>query len=191
MRQETGHSFGERRCELQALTCDRVDEAEVLSMEGYPVEPLHQRGQLRTLDTGSGPAPIGVIPDDGVAQEGQVNPDLMGSTSLKPRLKVGEAREAIENHKAGDGSLSLADGTDRHPDPITRAATNWRLDDAGGPPERAVDDGDVAPRHVSRRKLSHQGLVRASMLGNHEEAGTAFVEAMDDPWTTRASHACH
>lgn len=75
-----GQLLGERGVKLDLLALGRVDEAQVGGVQGQP-RRRDLTGPIRAVDR---------VSQHGVAQEGEVDPDLVRSTGAELRLHDGQ-----------------------------------------------------------------------------------------------------
>ena len=97
-------------------------------------------------------APVHGIADDRMTDMGEVNPNLMGSSSLQrnaEQVTIIEPRNAM--HRRSRGS---AGRDDRHPLPVSRVAGDWRIDDLPVSLDVSPTECRVGPFDVVRRDRS-------------------------------------
>ena len=82
------HVWRDRRGKCDLFRRSRMHEGEPVSVEGLAVELFH-RVPEDEVRNGPGPVLSSVqgVAEDGMADRGQVNPDLVGPARLRPDLK--------------------------------------------------------------------------------------------------------
>src|SRR6185437_154781 len=119
LRQELGQIGRERRLEDHPLTCRGMDELQMGGVE----ELARRQRQLR-------PA-IDSITDDGMADRGQVDANLVGAARLELQLQQRASPRLAQDLEAGARLASAVDLADqRHPLAVAGIAANRRVNDA-------------------------------------------------------------
>ena len=150
-----------------------VGEAEDLGVEGLAVE--------LGLAAGAVGVAVALVADDGVADGGEVEADLVGAAGFEPDGEQGgDGSEAFDDAIMGDGvdaevvaagdSVALALAADDQ-----GAADGGLL--AG---DDALDDGEVLALHLVLAEEGLKGVEGLGRLGEGERAGGFLVEPVDD-----------
>ena len=144
-----------------------MDEAQPHGVEALALEPRH--GLFRPVDG---------VSQDGVAQVGHVDPDLVGAAGLQTAADVGEAGVAGDDLPMGDGPAAIRDH--RHLLPVPFVPSNGGVHGAGVLPEVAHHDALIGPGQAVVRELGGELLVGEVVLRRDDEARGVPVDAVDD-----------
>ncbi len=140
--------------EFKSRVGDRVSEAEGPGVKGQSAKISNKVAKLRDLDGPSGPtASIGLITDYRDAQVGQMDPDLVGPSSLEASFEVGEAFERLQHGKVGDRRLPLPGGADGHAEAVSRVTSDRGFDHPLSVRESAMNQGVIASLDAPHLKL--------------------------------------
>jgi hypothetical protein len=124
---------------------------------------------------------IEFVADDGSANVGEVNPDLVGAAGEQPQPERGVLGKPLQYRELG---YRLAPGdTDPHaPGPLGVPAER-RLDPAVFLSEASFDQGPVLASHGPGPKLAGQVPVGLLRPGQYQQPAGAPIEAVNDPGT--------
>ena len=145
-----------------------VPEAELAGVETLGALP-----QLRLF------VAVDQIAQNGVADVGHVDPDLVGPSRLQTAADMGVAPVALHHFPVGHGFFGVAGG-DGHLLPVGGVPADGGVDGAGVLPEGAADDGFVGPRHGVVLELGGQHGVGQIVFGDSQQSAGVLVDAVDD-----------
>ena len=119
------------------------------------------------------------VPQDGVAQVGQVDPDLVGPAGLQAALQMGVAGEALQHRPVGDGPLARH-VVHRHALPVGLVPGDGQVHGACVLLEAPHRHRLILPVEGVVLELVGQGQVGRVVLGGDEQAAGVPVDAVDD-----------
>lgn len=127
---------------------------------------------------GAGAAVEGVA-GDGVADVGEMDADLVGAAGADLDLEEGVMGKALEDAVSG---VSGAAGGEAggHAGAAEGVAGDGGVDGAGFEADGALDQGEVGFADFARGELVGEVAVSGVGAGDEEDAGGAFVEAVND-----------
>ena len=114
--------------------------------------------------------------------------DLVGAAGVDADAEEGGAVEALLDPPRG-ACLPPAGGAHRHLLPVDRVAADRGVDLARGPGGHAEHEGEVLLLDRPAGELPDEGAVGLVVLGDHQEAGGALVEPVDDARAEDAADA--
>jgi hypothetical protein len=165
--------------ELAALAGDRVVEGQPPGVESLPRE-VAAGGAVARIREGAPLAPrVDRIADDGVADVGHVDPDLVGAAGYRAALDEGGPGEAFDDPVEGAGLPPARDH--RHLLALRRVASDRPLDDAAPSCRKAKTDCEVALLDLAPPEGDRQSEVGALRLRHHHQPGRVLVEPVHDP----------
>ena len=132
--------------------------------------------------------PIHRIPQNRVADVGQVDPDLVGAARLQAATQMGDAGIAGDDLPMCHG-LPPPLAHHRHALAVHRMAADGRVDSAAVLPEIAHRQALIRPGQGVVRQLGRQGQVGRVVFGGDNEAAGVPVDAVDNAGTLLAPHA--
>lgn len=119
------------------------------------------------------------VANDGAADLGKLEPDLMTAASFQSEFDEGAAHAMTQDSVMGDGFTCAGAGPIAHEDAVGLAFINVAAEGAGVGRWGSFDEGEVAFLKVLPVGLEEFfGLLG---LGEEEDAGGLAVETMDDP----------
>src|SRR6185369_781621 len=127
------------------------------------------------------------VAEQGVADRGHVDADLVGTSSLQPAF---DQRGVVENVQAapmGHCPFAPLAFDDRDLLAVGRGAGERRVDFALARLWHAIDDREVAAVDRMGSELLCKPLVCYVGLGDDEQAGSVLVDAVDDSRTGDAA----
>ena len=120
---------------------------------------------------------------------GHVDPDLVGSSRLKPALdQGGGGAEGFEHRVVGDSRFPVP-ADDGHFLPVGWAAANVAFDPTLRGPGEAGDQGVIPPFHGVGGELDHKAVMRLLRLRDDQKAAGVFVDPVHDPRPFHAADA--
>ena len=123
--------------------------------------------------------PVHRVPQQGMADGGQVDPDLVGAAGLQPALDVGMAGITAQNGPVGHRRAAVGP-VYGHLFPVHRVAADGGVYGAGLLPEGPHAYRLVLPVEGVVLELLRQGQVGGVVLGGDEEPRGVPVDAVDD-----------
>ena len=121
------------------------------------------------------------VPQNGVADVGHVDPNLVGPARFQVAADVGIAPVALDHLPVGYGGLGIALG-DAHLLPIRRVPPNGGIHGAAVLFQIAADNGLVGPRHGVVFQLRGQDRVGQVIFGNGQKSGGVLINPVDNAW---------
>lgn len=118
------------------------------------------------------------VPQDGVADVGHVDTNLMSTAGLQAALHIGEAPEPFQYGPVGNGGAAARHH--RHLLPVHRVAADGSVHGTAVLPEVSNDDAAVDPGQGVVLELGGQLLVSEVVFRRDDEAGGVPVDAVDD-----------
>src|SRR5262245_50053039 len=94
-----------------------------------------------------------------MAEGGEVNADLVGTSRLETALQICESAETFEHAEARHGALARAGPRHGHAHAGAHIARDRRVDHAAVTGEPPVSQAEVATRHRPAAELSGEGIV--------------------------------
>ena len=143
-------------------------------------------------------AAVGGVADDRVAGERRVDADLVGPARLQDGLDPGEVGQVFQQAHLGDGvadarrrALPRQAGVleDRHALAVVGVAGDGGVNDGVLEGQAAPEQGVVLADRRAGLDLLAQALVGEVVLGDDDQAGRVFVQAMDDAGALDAADA--
>src|SRR5262249_55218529 len=134
-------------------------------------------------------AAIRLVADDGMAPRCQMDANLMRPTGLQPALDVRERAKSLANPEPGDRAPSRTVPSDGHALAMVGITTDGRVDSPSAGGEASMHDREVLARHLARRELRDERMVRGRRLRDDEKARGSLVEPVDDAGTARSADA--
>src|SRR5690606_2542288 len=126
-------------------------------------------------------AAVELVGEDGVADAGEVDPDLVGPAGAGLDAAVGVAGEALDRLVVGAGVLGvLVVVADGHLDAVAGVVGDFPLYVVAVPVEHAGGQGDVLLEDLAEFELQRQLAVGLLLLGDQDGAAGVAVEAVDD-----------
>ena len=185
--QQAGKICRQRRLEFHPVARARMVESQSRRMQEVPLERRDLSLDLRIANRVLAPAAISRIPDYRMTDVRQVNSYLMRAAGLDLHIQQREAAEAFGHFKNGMRCAAGSASKHRHSSSIIAAAPDASLDLAALLRHPSVDQRDVHFEHLAVAKLVRQAFVRAVVLCDDQQAGSFFVDSMDDarPGTSR------
>ena len=144
-----------------------VEEPQPHGVEALALKPGH--GLFVSVDG---------IPQDGVADIGHVDPDLMGAARLQTALHVRTAGEPLQHGPVGHRAPAARHH--RHLLPVRRVAADGGVHRAAVLPEIPRHDAPVDPGQGVVLELGGELLVGEVVFGGDKEAGGVPVDPVDD-----------
>src|ERR1700738_5261285 len=187
------------RSELQMLSAQRMFEVKDMGMKCLPRKGFQRRacGRRQLIRFGLDSGPVDLVAEKRVADGGEMDADLVGSSGLEPAGEQARDRRstnpgvAFEHLPVGHGGPSSL--THGHLFAGVRMASHRLVDGAARPPGCAPDKGEVAaPQSSSAPVISErtrQCKVSAISLGNGKKPARVLVEAMHNAWALDAANA--
>ena len=124
-------------------------------------------------------AAIDRVSQQGVADVGHMDPDLVGAPGLQHAAHMGEAPITGDDLPAGDGGTGVL-LRHRHALSIGRVAADRPVDRTGIFAEAASDDGLVHTVEAVILQLSGEALVRKIAFRRDQESGGVLVNPVDE-----------
>ena len=122
---------------------------------------------------------VPIVPDDGVADGGEVDADLVRAAGLERAVEERQRDRVAElAHDLVPGAGGAARDGDRHLRTVTLRTTDRRVDHPGRRVEVAPHEGGVPARGAALGELRDEGRVRTGRPRDHEQAGGAAVETV-------------
>ena len=137
------------------------------------VEALAVLAQLRLL-----PA-VDRISQDGVADVGHVDPDLVGTARFQAAPDMGIAPVALDDLPMGHRIPGIPGG-DAHLFPVRGVPPDGRVHGARVLPEGAHHNGLIGPGHGMVLELACQPHMGPVILRHRQQSGGILVDAVDD-----------
>src|SRR6202042_114227 len=128
-------------------------------------------------------AAVSRVPDQGMAEMGQMHADLVRAPGLQPALDERGERPGVAKgleHAIARARLFAAAAQHRHALAVEGAAADLAFDAPLSRARRAPDDGVIGALDGVVGELLGEALHRALGLGGDEEAARILVEAVDD-----------
>jgi hypothetical protein len=151
-----------------------------MGMQGLAVHPFYTFFQYCILyRPGFSFSSIEGVSEDGVAQRGEVNPDLVGSTGLGINFEKGEGAESLKDLPSGYRSFPFS-GSGRHPFPLDRMPSDGSIDQTFILLKNSMSNGKIDLLHEAILELSGQLVKSLIILGDDHHAGSLPVETVDD-----------
>jgi len=123
---------------------------------------------------------VGSVPDHGMSDGVQMDPDLMGSPRLDFHLEECHRPEAF-----GDPPPRQSFPSPRafrgHPFPVSGVPSHGKIDDALVPSHVAVDEGAVYFPDLPLPELIRQSFVGGVVFGDHHDPRRPLVEPVNNP----------
>ena len=123
--------------------------------------------------------PVYHVPQQGVADGGQMHPDLVGAAGLQTALNMGIAGEALQHRPVGHRRTAVFP-IHAHLLPVGGVAADGRVHSAAVLPQAAHAHRLVLPVKGVILELGGQGLVGIVVLGGNEQPRCVPVDAVDD-----------
>ena len=123
--------------------------------------------------------PVHRVPQQGVADGSQVDPDLMGAACLQAALHMGVAGVSGQDGPMGDG-LPAVFAVDRHFLPVHGVAADGGVYRAAVLLQAPHRHRLIGPGQGVVLELGGQGQVGAVVFGGDDEPGGVPVDAVDD-----------
>src|SRR5207247_1928769 len=133
------------------------------------------------------PAAVKPITNDRVADETQVDTNLVRAAGLRVDLQEGDRSEggADAERRAGGPAVGAHD----HLDTRLRVAPDRTLDEAARPPRPSPDERLVDLLDRARLELVGECSVRGVGLGDDQGTRGLLVESVDDSWSFDSADA--
>ena len=132
--------------------------------------------------------PIKRVADNGGAEGGEVDTDLVRAPGLDVAFHAGKSiRKGGKDFPMGDGAFS-AGAQHGHLLTVGGATTNLRIECAGRR-RGAVDDGDVGLAEVVDGKGLGERLISTVVLSDDHDTGGVHIQPMDDAGALLATNA--
>jgi hypothetical protein len=120
---------------------------------------------------------VEIVADDGMSGVGKVNPNLVGSPGF--RLELHETHMTAMTDHAVERRSPPPVGVDPHASAVAPVRSKRRAPLSTRRPRAAPDERKVRLRHRSRREGRHEVPVAVRIPSEHDDAGGADVQAMD------------
>src|SRR5215813_1295825 len=156
MRQDGLDPVGQWRRKLHALARRRMGEGQPRRVKGDTPETVDQLDGNRVASLLSA---ISHVTDEGMAQRGQVDADLMGTPRLETALEIGEPGKTLEHAEARHGTLARAGPRHGHAHAGACIARDRRVDHTAVTSEPPMSQAEVATRHGPAAELSGEGII--------------------------------
>jgi len=132
----------------------------------------------------SGRRAIECVADNGMFDGAQMDSDLMGSARLDRELEQREARKTLDDliHRV---RFTRTGGSRGHAQAVDAIAPDGTLDFSARLVHSTVCQSQISFGDRTRLKLARKSRVAEVVLGNHEQSGGVFVQAMHDSRTVR------
>jgi hypothetical protein len=147
----------------------------------------HLAGDLQLGRQPVAGAAVGRVADDGMAEVGEVDADLVGAAGFDADAQEGCQRPGGEDFVVRDGGPAFF--RDGHFLAVDGMAADRELHGAGRLLRRAPDEGEVFLADGVGGKLRDERGVGLLVLGDDEDAGGVLVEAVDDAGAEFATDA--
>ena len=162
-----------------------MGEAEGVGVEGLAIDQdMIGFGGMGAEEVGEGDfvaAGVGFVGEDGVADVGEVDADLVGAAGLGLAADESEAAESFEDLVEGDGFLAaFRDGADGHFFAVGGVEADAAFDVVGVSLGSAGDEGEVFLVDGALFELEGEVAVGLVVFGDQEEARGVAVQAVDD-----------
>ena len=176
--------LGQVAGEAHRLLGSRMEKLQKCSMK----EVSFQSGQslLPGRQGDSGRCAIECVANNGMFDRAQVYPNLMGSARLDRELEQREARKTF-HHFVQRMRLASAAGSRGHAETVRTIAPDGALNFSGWLVHSAVYQSQISFGDRTRLKLACEIRVAEVVLGNHEQSGGLFIQAMYDSRTVRTA----
>ena len=146
--------------------------------EGLGVERLAVE---RGLGPGAVPGAVDGVADDGMADLGHVDADLVRPARLQPAGdERGDRREPLDDPVMRDRALPLVRPARHAPAEVAPVGHEGEVDRAGRRPDAALDDGEVLALDVVGLEQLLKGPHGVGRPGQGERPGGVHVEPVDD-----------
>ncbi len=123
---------------------------------------------------------VGFVADDRVVDRREMDADLVRTAGLYLDVDEGEFFETLADLPEAE-CLPAVRG-DGHFCAVPAVAGDGAVYGAGIVARVPVDEGDVGFENLAEAKLVGEGFVGLLVLGDDDQAGRVFVEAMDDAY---------
>jgi hypothetical protein len=157
----------------------------VEELQGMGVE--HLAGDAQVGGQAMAGAAVGGVADDRMSEAGHVNADLMGAAGFDAHAQERGEGAGGEGFVAGAGGAAFF--RDGHFLAVDGMAADGEIDRAGGFGRGAPHEGEVFLLDGVGGELGDEGGDGLFVLGDDEDAGGVFVEAMDDAGAEFAADA--
>ena len=132
--------------------------------------------------------PVHRVPQDGVADVGQMDPDLVGAARLQTAAQMGDAGIPGDDLPVGHG-LPAPLPHHRHALAVHRMAADGGVHGAAVLPKIPHRQAFIGPGQGVVRQLGRQGQMGCIVFGGDNEAAGVPVDAVDDAGTLLAPDA--
>ena len=147
----------------------------------------HLAGDAQVGGQAMAGAAVGGVADDRMSEAGHVNADLMGAAGFDAHAQERGEGAGGEGFVAGEGGAAFF--RDGHFLAVDGMAADGEIDRAGGFGRGAPHEGEVFLLDGVGGELGDEGSDGLFVLGDDEDAGGVFVEAMDDAGAEFAADA--
>ena len=127
------------------------------------------------------------VPQDGMADMGHVDSDLVGASGLQAAAHMGVARIPGDDFPVGDGAASPGDN--RHLFPVAGTAADGGVHRALVFPEIAYHHALIGPGQSVVLELSGKLLVGKVVFSGDDETGGVPVDAVNNTWSQGSADA--
>ena len=144
--------------------------------------------QRRLTRPVAGAGSVGGVAQHGVAEEKQVNTDLMRAARLQSQFQQAEGTPRFE-HPVMAARFPAAACHNGHFLALGGVSANRRVDCSLLRRHRTMHQRLVAPLQLSRLELRRQMAMAAVVLGHHQQPGGVLVQPVDDARALLAADA--
>src|SRR3982751_1184528 len=147
-------------------------------MQELAMEPGEQGAHPHVRHSFVAPAAIDCVAHDRMLEPLQVHSDLVSPAGLN--LDVEEGESVVMTTHAIDGERGASPRHNTHAGAVARVARDRLLDASRLLSDLTVHERDVGFENFTGAKLVREIFVRGLRLGDDDEAGSVFIEAMHD-----------
>ncbi len=124
-------------------------------------------------------------------QKGQVQADLVGAPGEGMGFEQGVRGKGLKGEVFGNRFTPFFISDNRHLLAVGWVPPNRRFDPPGGCGRMAIHQGQVYFLYLAQAKLILQPAVSAFVLGDQDQPGGIFIQAVDHPRALFAADAFH
>lgn len=159
--------------DVQVIARHRVGETQV---HRFQFDPVPYAVVDRSSDRRR---PVQHVPDDRMAQVGQVGPQLVGPAGLEPKFQQGVAALFSDDCPVGPGHLPSLGHWDVPPSTANRWVPPQRhVDQPTSPGNPPLNHGVVDPDHLVPFKKPLQSFADVGIQGEHHQTSRRAVQPM-------------